>query len=170
LNLIEENFVHIIKDVLIEKFGEENWWKQGLPVDVRKVLSSRLEEDKDTSKLEKIQYADFTDCLKIVLTADNRGTFEHLFGESPALKNWKFLEKCAIFRAEILDRCNELGQTDKNFLREIYDALYGIYEDLHKKQKGTLAAAPSDFKGLFVILAVIVILGMAAFAFLRFIR
>ena len=170
LNLIEENFVHIIKDVLIEKYGEDNWWKKGIPVDVRKALSLRLEEDKDTSKLEKIQYADFTDCLKIVLAADNKGTFEYIFGKNSALKNWKFIEKCVIFRAEILDRCEELGQNDKNFLREIYDALYGIYEDLHKKQKSALEQAYPNFKGLFFILAVILLLGIVAFIFFRFLR
>ena len=75
-----------------------------------------------------------------------------------------------IFRAEILDRCNELGQNDKNFLREIYTALYDIYEGLQKKQNRMPQQLHSDYKGLLFILAVILLLGIVAFIFFRFIR
>lgn len=61
---IETQLHSKIKKILIEEFGEENWWRNGVPVEIRR--SAADSQEKDAEPIDKYCYTSFIDLKKIL--------------------------------------------------------------------------------------------------------
>jgi predicted transcriptional regulator len=61
---IETQLHSKIKKIFIEEFGVENWWKDGVPVEIRSSAAGSRERDKEP--IDKYCYTNFIDLKKIL--------------------------------------------------------------------------------------------------------
>lgn len=80
LQLLETKLHESLYDQLIKFHGDTDWWRKGIPLDVRKMCSARYEEDdfidewKQTKKsidYNRYCYSSFIDLHKIIKFKDN---------------------------------------------------------------------------------------------------
>jgi dnd system-associated protein 4 len=97
LKAFEEELRSFIQDSLTKQLGE-NWWKGGVPPDVRETCEGRKKKREGVPWLEAgdhplIYYADFDDYYKIITRKDNwRDVFEPVFQDEAWIKTKLLLE------------------------------------------------------------------------------